>query len=304
MSKLDRTDGTTLTLGALGLLAAIGALGRRGSRVTSGGHHFRGEDGRMLADTSFITASQRIPGVSIEHMGFGEFYANTPEGRVDFARGGPDFPGKVGRSHYIYGPGADWLIAEMEKAGLSTLGKAGSGAKSFGHEAALSAIRVGDRVTIVNRFGQESTGSAVMKGPHGWVLNMGGRHGTPAVATADNIVRVRKRRGSKDEVQWIGHGEIYISAPEADQVQFVADRIEQNYFDSDSGVRVSISFDEDPTRNTEEDGSRHWFTGHGEIYIIAPDKDLIPLTVQTIEGLAPENVAVDVAIEQIEAEEQ
>jgi hypothetical protein len=236
MSKLDRTDGTTLTLGVLGVLAAIGALGQRGSRVMSGGHHFRGEDGRMLADTSFITGCQRIPGVSIKHMGFGEFYANTPEGRVDFARGGPDFPGKVGRSHYIYGPGADWLIAEMEKAGLSTLGKA--------------------------------------------------------------------RRGSKDKVQWIGHGEIYISAPQADQVQFVADRIEENYFDSDSGIRVSISFDEDPKRQKEEDGSRHWWTGHGEIYIIAPDKDLIPLTVQTIEGMAPEQVAVDVAIEQIEAEDQ
>ena len=304
MSKLDRTDGTTLTLGALGLLAAIGALGKRGSRVASGGHHFRGEDGRMLADTSFITDSQRVPGVSLSHMGFGEFYAKTPKGRVDFARGGPDFPGKVGRSHYIYGPGAEWLIAEMEKAGLSTLGKAGSGAKSLGHEITLRAIRVGDRVTIVNRFDQESTGSAVMKGPHGWVLNMGGRHGTPAVATADNIVRVRKRRGSKNKAQWVGHGEIYISAPDKDLVEFVADRIEENYFDSDSGIRVSISFDQGPKRQTEEDGSRHWWTGHGEIYIIAPDKDLIPLTVQTVEGLAPENVAVDVAIEQIEMEEQ
>ena len=217
MSKLDRTDGTTLTLGALGLLAAIGALR-----------------------------------------------------------------------------------------------KTGSGAKSFGHEVAFSAIRVGDRVTILTPHGHERIGSAVMKGPHGWVLNMGGRHGTPAVATADNIVRVRKksvrrggkRVGAKNKVQWIGHGEIYISAPETDQVQFAADRIEENFFSEDSEVRVSISFDDPPHRQQEEDGSRHWWTGHGEIYIIAPDKDLIPLTVQTIEGLAPENVAVDVAIEQIEAEDQ
>ncbi len=51
-------------------------------------------------------------------------------------------------------------------------------------------IRPGDRVTIVNRFGQQSTGRAVMKGPAGWVLNMGGAHGTPAIATEENIIKV------------------------------------------------------------------------------------------------------------------
>lgn len=56
-------------------------------------------------------------------------------------------------------------------------------------------IRVGDRVTIVNRFGQKSTGRAVMRSTHGgWVLNMGGRHGTPAVADSHNIVSVKKVR--------------------------------------------------------------------------------------------------------------
>lgn len=54
----------------------------------------------------------------------------------------------------------------------------------------LKAIKPGDRVTIVNRFGQESTGRATMRGPAGWVLNMGGAHGTPAIATDDNIVKV------------------------------------------------------------------------------------------------------------------
>lgn len=60
----------------------------------------------------------------------------------------------------------------------------------------LDAIRAGDRVRIVNRFGQEREGRAVMRGPGGWVLNMGGRHGTPAIATADNIVKVRRPRGN------------------------------------------------------------------------------------------------------------
>ena len=55
-------------------------------------------------------------------------------------------------------------------------------------------ISHGDRVTIVNRFGQKSTGRAVMRGPHGWVLNMGGKHGTPAIATAENVVKVVKTK--------------------------------------------------------------------------------------------------------------
>ena len=55
-------------------------------------------------------------------------------------------------------------------------------------------IKFGDRVTIRNRFGQERTGRATLKGPYGWVLNMGGKYGTPAVATPETIVKVRKGR--------------------------------------------------------------------------------------------------------------
>lgn len=70
----------------------------------------------------------------------------------------------------------------------------------------LDSIRAGDRVTIlvpagIGREGQEytqKTGRAVMRGPHGWVLNMGGPHGTPAVASDRNIVKVH-RRGNPDE---------------------------------------------------------------------------------------------------------
>lgn len=58
----------------------------------------------------------------------------------------------------------------------------------------LEAIEAGDRVTIVNRFGQQHTGRAVMRGPAGWVLNMGGPHGRPDIATDENIIRVRQGR--------------------------------------------------------------------------------------------------------------
>lgn len=58
----------------------------------------------------------------------------------------------------------------------------------------VDAIRARDRVTIVDRFGKERTGTAVMRGPAGWVLNMGGRYGTPAVATEENTTRVKPAR--------------------------------------------------------------------------------------------------------------
>jgi len=51
-------------------------------------------------------------------------------------------------------------------------------------------IRPGMRVSILDRFGKVSTGRVVMSGPAGWVLNMGGRHGTPAIASPQNVVRV------------------------------------------------------------------------------------------------------------------
>jgi len=54
----------------------------------------------------------------------------------------------------------------------------------------IQCIRPGNRVTIRDRFGQERAGYAVMRGPAGWVLNMGGRHGTPAIANEENIVKI------------------------------------------------------------------------------------------------------------------
>ena len=66
-----------------------------------------------------------------------------------------------------------------------------------------STIRHGDRVTILvpagmGRNGQEfkeRTGRAVMHSANGgWVLNMGGAHGTPGIATEENTVKVQKAR--------------------------------------------------------------------------------------------------------------
>lgn len=65
----------------------------------------------------------------------------------------------------------------------------------------VNSIKTGDRVTIlvpngIGRDGQEwkeKSGRAVMRGPYGWVLNMGGRYGTPGIASERSIVRVTKR---------------------------------------------------------------------------------------------------------------
>jgi len=75
-------------------------------------------------------------------------------------------------------------------------------------DAIIAQIRPGDRVTILvpagmGRGGQEwkeSTGRAVIVSPGHVALNMGGRHGTPGVATAQNVVSVRKAKRGAEEL--------------------------------------------------------------------------------------------------------
>lgn len=56
-------------------------------------------------------------------------------------------------------------------------------------------IRVGDTVTILTPHGNTRKGKAVMRSSHGgWVLNGGGKHGTPLLADDSNIVSVRKAK--------------------------------------------------------------------------------------------------------------
>lgn len=90
------------------------------------GHHIE-PDGTVYADTAFINAAGRLPGVTLKHLGFGEFYLETPKGQVEFDRmRGKDFPGQSGRSHQVYdsnkskgGPATDWVVAQVEAKKLS-----------------------------------------------------------------------------------------------------------------------------------------------------------------------------------------
>ena len=61
----------------------------------------------------------------------------------------------------------------------------------------IDMIKPGDRVYIMNRFGQVHSGRAVMKGPAGWVLNMGGKYGTPAIADDRNTIKIHQKKGGK-----------------------------------------------------------------------------------------------------------
>ncbi len=77
------------------------------------GHRMTG-DGKHLADTGFMNRTRgALPGFSMEHMGFGEFYLKGPEGRIDFARGGPEFEGQSGRSHYMYDDAGGELVEKL-----------------------------------------------------------------------------------------------------------------------------------------------------------------------------------------------
>jgi hypothetical protein len=55
----------------------------------------------------------------------------------------------------------------------------------------FASIKVGSRVTIRTPYGQVRTGRAVMRGPAGWVLNLGGRYGTPGIADERNVIQVK-----------------------------------------------------------------------------------------------------------------
>jgi hypothetical protein len=72
----------------------------------------------------------------------------------------------------------------------------------------LDQVQAGDRVTTRNRFNQERTGTAVMRSAHGgWVLNMGGAHGTPGLVDEGNFVRAtrptEKRDASSGRADWL-----------------------------------------------------------------------------------------------------
>ena len=79
----------------------------------------------------------------------------------------------------------EWL--KVKKASLGTRdGLPGE----FHQEYLFAGIKVGSRVAIKTTHGSLFEGRAVMRGPAGWVLNLGGDHGTPGIASERNVVWV------------------------------------------------------------------------------------------------------------------
>lgn len=91
-----------------------------------------------------------------------------------------------------------WLRRDREGRPLHGPGKRPSPAQRRGNPVRLSfdQIRAGDRVTYVDPRGQEHTGKVVMRGDYGWVLNLGGRHGTPGLVDEGNFVRATRTESS------------------------------------------------------------------------------------------------------------
>ena len=60
----------------------------------------------------------------------------------------------------------------------------------FHRQALYDQIKPQARVGIITPHGSKLLGKVVMRGPAGWVLNMGGRHGTPGIASPENVIYV------------------------------------------------------------------------------------------------------------------
>ncbi len=75
------------------------------------------EHNKIYVDTGFVNDVQKLPGVTLNHMGFGEFSLDTPKGKVEFDRmRGKPFEGQVGRSMAMYDrDGGDSVAREIVK---------------------------------------------------------------------------------------------------------------------------------------------------------------------------------------------
>lgn len=72
-------------------------------------------------DSNFINLCKGVlPNSELKHMGFGEFYLQTPEGDIQFARTSEQMNGFVGRSHKIYDDVDGKLVSKLIDKMLQT----------------------------------------------------------------------------------------------------------------------------------------------------------------------------------------
>ncbi len=141
-----------------------------------------------------------------DRRGLRWYWGWSPDTDVDFVKmkffNGEAFAGRMGHDSWIVEQTLQRVIEKVKSYRGGQIPSAGEA----GQPVDFHDIRMGDRVTISSRFGQNRTGRAVMRGPAGWVLNMGGPHGTPDIATPENFVSASRRGGGAGEAsegrQW------------------------------------------------------------------------------------------------------
>jgi predicted ABC-type ATPase len=77
--------------------------------------HVHSEGDKHYADSHLVNRAQRhMEDMTLEHMGFGEFYLEGSRGRIDFNRmAGKEFPGQSGRSHLLSDNKGGALVKEL-----------------------------------------------------------------------------------------------------------------------------------------------------------------------------------------------
>ena len=101
--------------------------GTSASKIDETKAHFKIENGEVFVDSNFVNQSQNnLPNSELKHYGFGEFYLETPDGQIDFARKEDKTDGFVGRTHKLRGDNE--LILKLIKS-MSEKGRFDSGQK-------------------------------------------------------------------------------------------------------------------------------------------------------------------------------
>ena len=142
----------------------------------------------------FLKHAKTVGKAAMRRSGDTEFTVHIDEdGGPDGPDGLPEGVVEIGDGRFYYDGELYESREALDEATCAQLDEAAQVTAAY----ALANMKHGDRVTInvptgMGRGGQEwkpKNGKAVMRGPHGWAINLGGKHGTPGVATEKNLVK-------------------------------------------------------------------------------------------------------------------
>jgi len=74
----------------------------KGGMVDENKAHYYQSEGTIWVDSNFVNFSKgNIPNSELKHYGYGDFYLDTPKGKISFYRVDKNIDGFVGRSHKL-----------------------------------------------------------------------------------------------------------------------------------------------------------------------------------------------------------